>query len=782
MKNHSVLIYETWLNPIVNLIEEGEFVEAYALASYFPSTRSRHLIQLAALIGQSKIAQASNCLQGIKCEYQSLESEFANIFGQIDLNLIDIGSQAISNQYYELGDFCFDSQILAHPETSLLVADKLFQFTVKMIVVENFDRSEAYLERALKLNNSPISFIWRVKIPLMINKIEVIYIYCLEIIRDRLEFIPAPLAIAIIFVVLAILAMTLAYMTPILFTIGLLIFFIIYLLKFTFVYASRSGSAIKMGRTQFNIGEEYEELENITIERNTRIEFPSECSIEKRVELKIQLTREVQKDTRVKEKIAIPIDLDAKEAKLNVNITAGKGFAISPQHSQEMNISVDGDSNEVIFSLFPVQEGTQIIEIEFFKEATRIGYVIVETYVHSYIKRRNPNFMPIGNPVNGQILSMESPVNGLNKLSTMKINPNKHTLHVNWIDGESKLLYTIYPANRLGQWEKTIPNIQKQIEDDLRNLNAFLTEVVQQGNPSDERWDSICFNLQSVGANLFEMLIPLEVANQIKTWEIGSPIIISTNEQWIPWELMYDGEDFLGKKFIVARYPRISDGKDIPDKSRSENKCEREINRIVNVVGGDVPNAEADRATHLFSNFLPMESVHLLSKQSISALVKALPSTDILHFTCHGHLEPHLLQIAGDKNKSRIDNLMPDSIKGLPLKIGSLVFANACASTVPVLTFGKFSSFGWKFYQQGAEVFIGTLGAVPVKYAVNFAESVYSELFKPDEQITIGQAVARAKDFAANDRNLFWLLYCIYGDPDFVIAQKKYLEDENSDD
>ena len=444
-----------------------------------------------------------------------------------------------------------------------------------------------------------------------------------------------------------------------------------------------------------------------------------------------------------------------------------------------MNISVDGDSNEVIFSLFPVKKGTQVIEIEFFKEATRIGYVLVKTYVYPYLEAKYElNFVPIRN---GKILLMESPVNGLNKLSTMKINPNKHTLHVNWIDGESKLLYTIYPANRLGQWEKTIPNIQKQIEDDLRNLNAFLTEVVQQGNPSDERWDSICFNLQSVGANLFEMLIPLEVANQIKTWEIGSPIIISTNEQWIPWELMYDGEDFLGKKFIVARYPRISDGKDIPDKSRSENKCEREINRIVNVVGGDVPNAEADRATHLFSNFLPKESVHLLSKQSISALVKALPSADILHFTCHGHLEPHLLQIAGDKNKTRIDNLMPDSIKGLPLEIGSLVFANACASTVPVLTFGKFSSFGWKFYQQGAEVFIGTLGAVPVKYAVNFAESVYSELFKPDEQITIGQAVARAKDFAANDRNLFWLLYCIYGDPDFVIAHKKCLEDENSD-
>jgi hypothetical protein len=374
---------------------------------------------------------------------------------------------------------------------------------------------------------------------------------------------------------------------------------------------------------------------------------------------------------------------------------------------------------------------------------------------------------------------MEDPIDGLKNLESMTVNPDKHTLNVTWIERESKLLYTIFPANRLGEWEKTIPNIQDKIEDDLRSLNAFLTEVVQQGNPSDERWESICFNLQSVGSNLFEMLIPSEVAKQMRTWKIGSPVIISTNEQWIPWELMYDGEDFWGKKFIIARSPRLSDSQDLPDKNRPESKGKRQIKRIVNIVGGDVPSSEAERATHLFSNLLPPEAVQLLAKQPISSLVKAIPGTDALHFTCHGHLEPHLLQIAGDKNKTRIENLLPETIQRLPLEPGSLVFANACASTVPVLTFGKFSSFGWKFYQRGADAFIGTLGAVPVKYAVNFAEIVYRELFNPDEKITIGQAVAKAKEVAANERNLFWLLYCIYGDPDFSIVQQKNSKEED---
>ena len=463
----------------------------------------------------------------------------------------------------------------------------------------------------------------------------------------------------------------------------------------------------------------------------------------------------------------LTVGRNTKQVELNVKVTA-PAFAIRP-YQQQLTVPVKGDSNEVIFTLVPLERGEQVIEIEFFRGATRVGYVIVQTNVTFYSY----------NKISPKVLSMEDPIDGLKNLESMTVNPDKHTLNVTWIERESKLLYTIFPANRLGEWEKTIPNIQQQIEDDLRSLNAFLTEVVQQGNPSDERWESICFNLQSVGANLFEMLIPSEVAKKVRDWKIGSPVIISTNEQWIPWELMYDGEDFWGKKFIIARSPRLSDSQDLPDKNRPESKGKRQIKRIVNIVGGDVPSSEAERATHLFSNLLPLEAVQLLAKQPISSLVKAIPGTDALHFTCHGHLEPHLLQIAGDKNKTRIENLLPETILRLPVEPGSLVFANACASTVPVLTFGKFSSFGWKFYQRGADAFIGTLGAVPVKYAVNFAEIVYRELFNPDEKITIGQAVAKAKEVAANERNLFWLLYCIYGDPDFSIVQQKNSKEED---
>jgi len=163
----------------------------------------------------------------------------------------------------------------------------------------------------------------------------------------------------------------------------------------------------------------------------------------------------------------LTVGRNTKQVELNVKVTA-PAFAIRP-YQQQLTVPVKGDSNEVIFTLVPLERGEQVIEIEFFRGATRVGYVIVQTNVTFYSY----------NKISPKVLSMEDPIDGLKNLESMTVNPDKHTLNVTWIERESKLLYTIFPANRLGEWEKTIPNIQQQIEDDLRSLNAFLTEVVR---------------------------------------------------------------------------------------------------------------------------------------------------------------------------------------------------------------------------------------------------------------------------------------------------------------
>jgi hypothetical protein len=193
---------------------------------------------------------------------------------------------------------------------------------------------------------------------------------------------------------------------------------------------------------------------SLTIERHTRIEFPSECVLEQKAELKIQLTEDIPEFTRVLEKILLTVGLNTKQVKLSVKVTA-PAFAIRP-YQRQLTVPVMGDSNEVTFTLVPLERGEQVIEIEFFKGATRVGYVLLPANVVPYSY----------NKISPKVLSMEDPIDGLKNLESMTVNPDKHTLNVTWIDRESKLLYTIFPANRLGEWKKTIPNIQQQIEEE----------------------------------------------------------------------------------------------------------------------------------------------------------------------------------------------------------------------------------------------------------------------------------------------------------------------------
>jgi hypothetical protein len=157
--------------------------------------------------------------------------------------------------------------------------------------------------------------------------------------------------------------------------------------------------------------------------------------------------------------------------------------------------------------------------------------------------------------------------------------------------------------------------------------------------------------------------------------------------------------------------------------------------------------------------------VALVREEPVAVLEAALPGADLLHCTCHGFLDPYILQVAA--NRRRTLNLSPDAVQLLPLEPGSFVFANACASALPVLLFGRFTSFGWEFYRRGAEAFVGTLGAVPAGHAIAFAECVYEQM-RCGKQ-TLGDALSSARRQAAQERNLFWLFYCVYGNPDITL-------------
>ena len=198
--------------------------------------------------------------------------------------------------------------------------------------------------------------------------------------------------------------------------------------------------------------------------------------------------------------------------------------------------------------------------------------------------------------------------------------------------------------------------MKSEIEDYLRDLNAFLTDAVSQGSPSDDLWRSIELNLRGVASSLFDQVIPEDLKPIIETWSRGEVLAISTNEQWIPWELLFDGTDFWGKKFIVTRYPRLLDHRTHAPIITAQ-KSTRPVRRIVNVIGGGIPPCEKENAMKLFEEFIGGVTVDILNEKPLAVLSDSLPKADLLHFTCHGHLDPHMLRLSD--SESQVETILP---------------------------------------------------------------------------------------------------------------------------
>jgi hypothetical protein len=116
-------------------------------------------------------------------------------------------------------------------------------------------------------------------------------------------------------------------------------------------------------------------------QRYTNIEFPQRCYINIMAALKIQLTIESSKDTILEKLLSIPLLEGSRESILAVHVTA-PAFKVAPPLAL-MRVPVSQDSDIVVFELMPVEAGRQMIEIEMFFRAERVGYFTFESEVVS---------------------------------------------------------------------------------------------------------------------------------------------------------------------------------------------------------------------------------------------------------------------------------------------------------------------------------------------------------------------------------------------------------------
>ena len=309
----------------------------------------------------------------------------------------------------------------------------------------------------------------------------------------------------------------------------------------------------------------------------------------------------------------------------------------------------------------------------------------------------------------------------------------QRTLSVDW--SGSALRFTVFPEG-LDGGSLELRDGAKSVAELLQYYAKILYDLsfgIGRGAYLEgEKKESALLSLRGQGAALFRRLIPRELQREIQGWPDGIVLQVLTNEQWIPWELMYDGKGFLGQRMLLVRVPRLS-----LELGRANARKER-VNRppcsgsgrgqkILNVVGGGLSN-QRDECHGLFNSFSKGAEVSILHERPLSVLSQAIGDADLVHFTCHGHRDPLRLQIY--KTDDIMLNLLVDSVAedDFRIKPRCLVYANACNSAASEIVFEEFLGFAWQFYIKGAAAYIGTLGAVPTKDALSFARRFYARL------------------------------------------------------
>jgi CHAT domain-containing protein len=283
---------------------------------------------------------------------------------------------------------------------------------------------------------------------------------------------------------------------------------------------------------------------------------------------------------------------------------------------------------------------------------------------------------------------------------------------------------------------------------------------------------------------LYQTLLPIDVRNELKraadaAQAAGGPkplvqIFLSSTAEWIPWELLHDGTDFLGLRFSVARLPIVK------QQTSVRGPRTRTVSAVHSILASSVlgPPEQAAWAT-TFDGFSAAPGWQRRSPDGQNGPgptlneIEQARAAGIVHVTCHGGLregQGPFFWTLDHLNAQYYDyRITADFAERMEFEDRPLVFGNACASNATDL--GALHGFGSSFMIGGALNFIGTVAPITKTTAVAFARQFYEELFSsPITPVAIADALRQTKErFAAApapSTDPSYLFYCLYGPPD----------------
>jgi len=332
----------------------------------------------------------------------------------------------------------------------------------------------------------------------------------------------------------------------------------------------------------------------------------------------------------------------------------------------------------------------------------------------------------------------------------------------------------------LFQQSQTAPTLRhySQVEvsfPELRQLSFEMVDILNSLPRDSQSKLNQLKNLQNTGRLFWDHILSRSIKDKLKNSQ-PCTLILSLDEELIhiPWELIFDGVDFLCLKFSLGRLVR---SKGEPSLLRYRDVAERPRLLILANPNGDLKSAynEGINIKNQFNH--KTRKVHVDFKSTNidkGYLKKNICDYDMVHFAGHCEYDKKENKESGWVLSDGIFKTEDILKMGQSLSLPALIFSNAChcAQVKPELLDSQYQkdnySMASAFIFAGVRHFIGSIRKIEDNASFVFAKEFYTKFLSGE---SVGEALRLSKLKLVKDyglASLHWVNYLLYGDPGFI--------------
>ena len=314
----------------------------------------------------------------------------------------------------------------------------------------------------------------------------------------------------------------------------------------------------------------------------------------------------------------------------------------------------------------------------------------------------------------------------------------------------------------------------------IKKLCAQIDNCLDQQNTNCYLKKEDIRELKKLGSLLFNYLLSKKIKQRLKE-ESLKDLTLSVDEQliFIPWELLYTGEDFLCLKFNLGR--SINMNKEIDIEDRRHLRFPLKVLIVANPTGDLLSSyQEGLKIKNFLLRYQDLEVDFKSSEVDTLYLKKNLSEYDLFHFA--GHYEFDSVQPSESGLVFKDGRLKPYDFAMLfqDQRFPYLVFLNACQSTRAECNPHNFQNWQYlyslaqTFLLGGSQHYVGCFWKVQDDTAVEFACDFYEQILKG---YSIGFALRQARiNFIEKHgiEAIAWANYLLYGDPGYIFAKPSF--------